>query len=306
MASVSADDGIILPRTPVDSKSVRRVSSSGKKVNFSHEVKIVEFQTPKKEKKKEDSSDDEWDADLNLSGLVSGSPEEKRPGGRRPHESVVRFAQLGDLVRMQQCIEKGKRQEDFDPNYCDEFDKSALMYASSQGFTDIVEELLKLPGIDVNLAKKYVGTTALHFCKNAEIAKQLLESGANPHASRHDGKDCIEWNRKKGRKDVVKTISRHLGISSDDCVDESNDAPPSFFYDFMSGASQPQIDRRTKRARMGPRSCARCVMSACACMLRIFVPGVIAYEVMTGDDDIHRTAEDDSEEEVELTAVSLS
>ena len=58
---------------------------------------------------------------------------------------------------------------------------TALMVASSRGYSHLVAELIKR-GANVNL-KRYAGDTALMFAAangDAKIAKALLRAGANP------------------------------------------------------------------------------------------------------------------------------
>ena len=69
-----------------------------------------------------------------------------------------------------------------DPNICDKNGATALMHASANGCSDIVELLLQAKA-DPNIVERTVGGTALYVAStngHANVVKMLLRSGADP------------------------------------------------------------------------------------------------------------------------------
>ena len=89
-----------------------------------------------------------------------------------------------------------------------QIDFTALMWASSWGYTEITKACLARPEIDVNLQD--FGSTALMFasiCGRTEIVKLLLE---HPHIDvnmqNSDGRTALMFASRNGRTEIVKLL----------------------------------------------------------------------------------------------------
>lgn len=81
-----------------------------------------------------------------------------------------------------------------------EGDDTPLYCAAAQGHLEVVKILIDY-GADVNKALKYTGTTPLQIACNWEqydVAKYLLEHGADPTIIDNDGNSCLQAARHHG------------------------------------------------------------------------------------------------------------
>ena len=112
----------------------------------------------------------------------------------------------GDLSSVQWFIEK--EGVNVEQRY---YDMTPLMYASfnSDEHPDeclsIVEYLIE-KGANVNSTKTSKGCTALHYARTLEVAKALVEHGANIDACDLDGETPLIYHSSKGRVDIVKYL----------------------------------------------------------------------------------------------------
>ncbi|KAG9499296.1 hypothetical protein J7337_010116 [Fusarium musae] len=84
-----------------------------------------------------------------------------------------------------------------------------LYYASSFGLTDLVKSLLTSEGVDVDARGGRYKSSALHvacYRGHAEIARQLLECGADISLLDSDGRTALFWAEKLGRSDIVDLL----------------------------------------------------------------------------------------------------
>ncbi|KAF5643137.1 ZDHHC-type palmitoyltransferase 6 [Fusarium sp. NRRL 52700] len=84
-----------------------------------------------------------------------------------------------------------------------------LYYASSFGLTDLVKSLLTSEGVDVDARGGRYKSSALHvacYRGHAEIARQLLECGADINLRDSDGRTALFWAEKLGRSDIVDLL----------------------------------------------------------------------------------------------------
>ena len=95
---------------------------------------------------------------------------------------LINAAVDGDIPRVIETLNKGVNvNASFERDDSELSGMTALMVASSRGYSHLVAELIKR-GANVNL-KRYAGDTALMFAAangDAKIAKALLRAGANP------------------------------------------------------------------------------------------------------------------------------
>ncbi|SCO12213.1 uncharacterized protein FFB20_13963 [Fusarium fujikuroi] len=81
-----------------------------------------------------------------------------------------------------------------------------LYYASSFGLADLVKSLLTSEGVDVDARGGRFKSSALHaacYRGHVEIARQLLECGADVNLRDSDGRTALFWAEKLGRSDIV-------------------------------------------------------------------------------------------------------
>ncbi|KAF5597611.1 ankyrin repeat-containing protein [Fusarium subglutinans] len=84
-----------------------------------------------------------------------------------------------------------------------------LYYASSFGLADIVASLLTSEGVDVDAQGGRFESSALHaacYRGHVEIARQLLECGADINLCDSDGCTALFWAEKLGRSDIVDLL----------------------------------------------------------------------------------------------------
>lgn len=85
---------------------------------------------------------------------------------------------------------------------------TVLQLASQLGDADGVRVFLNA-GAEVN-SRDDSGGTALHYAENVEVARLLLEAGADPAIQTHSGTTAIDSAMRLGRKDVADAISGAL------------------------------------------------------------------------------------------------
>lgn len=91
------------------------------------------------------------------------------------------------------------------PEYKDNF---TLIGASYCGDIDVIADLLK-KGIDINFVDDY-GRTALYFAASqgqTQVAKMLLESGADKNIKDYKKRTALDIARKYGHQEIVALLT---------------------------------------------------------------------------------------------------
>jgi hypothetical protein len=84
-----------------------------------------------------------------------------------------------------------------------------LYYASSFGLANLVKSLLTSEGVDVDAQGGRFKSSALHaacYRGHVEIARQLLECGADINLHDSDGRTALFWAEKLGLSDIVDLL----------------------------------------------------------------------------------------------------
>ena len=101
-----------------------------------------------------------------------------------------------------------------DPNIQTSYGNTALLYASLQGLSDIVELLLE-DGANPDIQNRD-GKTALMFASyfgKKEIVRLLLDHGADPNIRDRDGDmTALMWAEERGYNDIATLIREHIGL----------------------------------------------------------------------------------------------
>jgi ankyrin repeat protein len=107
---------------------------------------------------------------------------------------------------------------------------STLILASWSGYLEIVQALLGREGTDVNKGGSY-GSTALHYAArkgHIEVARALLQAGANARKSNKDSQTPLHWASNKGCIEIVRALlEAGAGADVRKC-DKYSDSPISF------------------------------------------------------------------------------
>jgi ankyrin repeat protein len=108
---------------------------------------------------------------------------------------------------MEKLIRKGAA-----VNLCDSFGRTALMFASSGPYPEAVRLLLKNQA-DPNIADKDEHYTALMYAASEgqiEVARILLSFNADPGLKDIDGDNALTFAQKNGHKDIVELLKPFL------------------------------------------------------------------------------------------------
>ncbi|KAF5702752.1 ankyrin repeat-containing protein [Fusarium mundagurra] len=84
-----------------------------------------------------------------------------------------------------------------------------LYYASSFGLTDLVKSLLTSEGVDVDARGGRYRSSALHvacYRGHIDIARQLLDCGADINLLDSDGRTALFWAKRLERKEIVDLL----------------------------------------------------------------------------------------------------
>lgn len=107
--------------------------------------------------------------------------------------------------------------EEADTNVRDKWGHTSLMYASRDGHSDVVHELLVRGGADPNMANRNDGWTSLMFASfrnHSFIVANLLAHGADSMTvTSRWGYTALDIARNEGHVDVVKLLEAHQRLS---------------------------------------------------------------------------------------------
>jgi len=131
----------------------------------------------------------------------------KQRGGGLYDIDFIRASMYGDTKIVEKLLNKGANvnAQNYNGN-------TALILASSNGRTEIVEMLLKHPKIDVNL-NDASGYTALMWASNmghTEIVVMLLEKGADVNANMELGWTALMMANQNGHTEIVNMLEQKM------------------------------------------------------------------------------------------------
>ena len=93
----------------------------------------------------------------------------------------------------------------------DGYNSTGLMGAAADGRRDVVEWLVRAPGIEID-AQSDSGWTALHcaaYCGSADCVLVLLEAGASALLKDEEGRTALELARDRNKSEVVAVMQQH-------------------------------------------------------------------------------------------------
>ena len=88
-----------------------------------------------------------------------------------------------------------------------------LYWASQEGHVNVVKELLKQPGIDINKAEINNGVTPLHIaCQRGylEVVQMLIDAGANLNQGKKDGTTPVDTASEYGHTEIVNLLKTRI------------------------------------------------------------------------------------------------
>ncbi|KAI5459556.1 hypothetical protein BGZ63DRAFT_415114 [Mariannaea sp. PMI_226] len=144
-----------------------------------------------------------------------------------------------------------------------------LYYASSFGLADLVKSLLTSEGVEVDARGGRYSSSALHvacYRGHVEIARQLLECGADINLLDSDGRTALFWAKRLGRTDIVDLLEDpkyaqtkgHAVLKLSD-LPKYMDYPMWFCCDCNRG---PQRGRFDHCMSCGHGKCEKCIKMA--------------------------------------------
>ena len=111
-------------------------------------------------------------------------------------------AKIGDAVQVENLIAEGTLVDEKDA-----LDKTALLWASENGHTDVAQFLVQ-KGADVNIGD-FTGQAPLYWAArmgNKEIVEILIKAGADVNQQDSQGTRPLDKPVNKGRKVIVKML----------------------------------------------------------------------------------------------------
>ena len=116
---------------------------------------------------------------------------------------LIIAANDGDIIRVRELLDAG-----INPNITDYDGDTPLVYASEEGYTEIVKLLLDSGAdADPNLQEQGRYTPLIVSSDNDyDIVKLLLENGADPNIQNHEGYTPLIWATIMGCNDIVKLL----------------------------------------------------------------------------------------------------
>ncbi|SCO88756.1 uncharacterized protein FRV6_12883 [Fusarium oxysporum] len=142
-----------------------------------------------------------------------------------------------------------------------------LYYASSFGLAGLVKSLLTSQGVDVDARGGRFRSSALHvacYRGHVEIARQLLDCGADINLLDSDGRTALFWAKRLGRKEIVDLLEdpKYAQTKSRSVVTLSEDMDyPMWFCCACNGGPQRGRFNRCRGCRSHER-CEKCIKLA--------------------------------------------
>ncbi|OMJ95899.1 hypothetical protein SteCoe_624 [Stentor coeruleus] len=129
--------------------------------------------------------------------------------------NLIKSSANGDLKEVQSLLKRKA-----DPNFTDKKSWTPLMWASSQGHTEIVKLLLDKNGkviMNDSMEKASNNHTPLHwssFNGHLHVVWVLIKQGLDPNDIDKFGNNCVHHAVAGGRKDILETLLA-LGVHTD-------------------------------------------------------------------------------------------
>jgi len=127
--------------------------------------------------------------------------------GQQGQTALMLAAYNGHSEIVELLLNKGAKVRAVDAN-----DRNALMYASTGSFPETVKLLLEHDPM-LDRTDNGEGFTALMFAAaegNTEVARLLLEAGADPTIKDADEDTALDFAKQNGHSDAVELIEKHM------------------------------------------------------------------------------------------------
>ncbi|KAI0652586.1 ankyrin [Trametes meyenii] len=148
--------------------------------------------------------------------------------GASNNERLLAAARSDNEDMLLEVFEEGK----FDINAQDGLGNTALHYAASNGYLDILEHLLEYDGCDVDPQNRIEKATPLHLALQIEDAnlrkavfESLLDAGADTRIKDKNGETAIDLIPPEDTeiRALVRKSQVQASISRDDVADDDED-----------------------------------------------------------------------------------
>ncbi|KAH9854298.1 ankyrin [Lenzites betulinus] len=155
-------------------------------------------------------------------------------GGATNNERLIAAARSDNQEMLHAVIHGGN----FDINAQDGLGNTALHYAASQGYLDILEDLLEQDGCDVDPQNRIEKATPLHLALRIEddelrlaVASSLLDAGADYSIKDKNGETALDLIPQGDTelRAMIRKIEAQSSIARDDVADD--DSGDEFVFD---------------------------------------------------------------------------
>ncbi|RQM11710.1 hypothetical protein B5M09_006226 [Aphanomyces astaci] len=108
-------------------------------------------------------------------------------------------ARSGDLAEVKKLIASGHN-----PNAVDEDERTALHWAASSGYIDVVEYLAEITQLDRQDDSGWTALMSATSAGHVDVVSHLLSKGANANLANENGQIALHYH--KGRQEIAELV----------------------------------------------------------------------------------------------------